>query len=503
MRLLRFACLDRLDCGNRICAVFFLFAVAITSPAQTFKSLASFDYTDGAIPFGLIQGTDGSFYGSTDKGGTGTNHNCNASCGAIFKITPAGALSAKHSFDGIDGNGPSGLVQATSGTFYGTASYGGANNCTSYGSTGPCGTIFSMTLAGTAKPIYNFCSKANCTDGAIPWGGLVQGTDGNLYGTTVAGGTGTGCTVAVGPGCGTVFKITPGGTLTTLHSFAGTDGSYPYSGLIQSTNGNFYGTTSYGGANGYGTVFEITSAGALTTLHSFAGTDGGYSYSGLVQATSGNFYGTTSASSVLLITGGPSCTESGIGYGTVFEMTTGGTLTTLHSFADTDGAVPYGGLVQAADGNFYGPTGCGGANSDGTVFKITAKGTLTTLHSFAGTDGSYPYSGLAQATSGIFYGTTILGGTDNDGTVFSLSVGLGPFVETRPSSGKVGATVVILGNKLTGASSVDFNGTAATFTVSSSSLITATVPTGASTGLVTVTTPSATLKSNQKFRVKP
>jgi uncharacterized repeat protein (TIGR03803 family) len=178
-------------------------------------------------------------------------------------------------------------------------------------------------------------------------------------------------------------------------------------------------------------------------------------------------------------------------------------LTTLHSFDNTDGTNPNGGLVQATDGNFYGTTVGGGANGGGTVFKITSNGTLTTLHSFAGADGANPYAGLIQATDGNFYGTTAWGGVNDTGIVFSLSVGLGPFVKTQTASARVGVEVKILGNDLTGASSVMFNGTAAVFTVVSSSLIKTTVPTGASTGFVTVTTPSGTLTSNVEFRVRP
>jgi len=263
---------------------------------------------------------------------------------------------------------------------------------------------------------------------------------------------------------------------------------------VQATNGNFYGTTEIGGADGYGTVFKITPKGALTTLYSFCAqlncTDGATPYAGLVQATNGNFYGTT-------FNGGAD------GYGTVFRITSRGTLRTLHSFDGTDGASPIAGLVQATNGNFYGTTEIGRANGEGTVFEITPRGTLTTLHSFAGADGAFPFAGLAQDTDGNFYGTAYQGGTANDGTVFSLSVGLGPFVETLPTSGKVGAKVIVLGTNLTGATSVTFNGTAATFTVVGNSEITTTVPTGATTGTVEVTTPKGTLQSNVPFRVTP
>jgi uncharacterized repeat protein (TIGR03803 family) len=218
----------------------------------------------------------------------------------------------------------------------------------------------------------------------------------------------------------------------------------------------------------------------------------------LVQATDGNFYGTT-------YFGGA------YNYGTVFKVTRSGTLTTLHSFDGTEGGNPDAALVQGTDGNFYGTTYYG-ANGYGTVFKITPGGTLRTLYSFCSqsgcADGAHPYAGLVQDTNGKFYGAACGafcggGGTGGYGTVFSLSVGLGPFVETQPTSGKVGAAVEILGSDLTDATSVTFNGTAAPFKVVSSSQITTDVPAGATTGKVQVVTPSGTLSSNVPFRVVP
>jgi len=221
-----------------------------------------------------------------------------------------------------------------------------------------------------------------------------------------------------------------------------------------------------------------------------------------VQAANGTFYGTTSE--LLLNEGAPDCALTGIGFGTVFSMTAAGKVTTLHSFANSDGAYPYAGLVLGTDGNFYGSTACGATNNVGTAFSITPAGTLTTLHIFDNTDGTVPFSGLTQHTNGTFYGTTVIGGTSNDGTVFSVAVSLAAFVETRPTSGKVGATVYILGTGLTGASSVTFNGVSAPgFTIVSGSEIKATVPTGATTGTVEVTTSKGTLKSNVSFRVTP
>ena len=240
----------------------------------------------------------------------------------------------------------------------------------------------------------------------------MQGPDGNFYGTTVAGGE---------DGFGIVFQITPTGSLTTLHSFAGgTDGSYPFAGLVLAADGNLYGTTTGTGDESPGTVFKTTTTGNFTTLYNFCHltdcTDGQFPYAGLVQATDGNFYGTTEQ-------GGGSAN-----LGTVFQfIASTRTLNTLHSFSGSDGENPYAGLVQATDGNFYGTTSAGGnSNNAGTAFEITSTGTLSTLYFFCTlsscTDGATPEGGLVQASDGNFYGTTLQGGgATNDGTVFSLS----------------------------------------------------------------------------------
>ena len=534
--------------GENVCAVLALCAAsAIALSAQTLTTLHSFGGPDGAYPLaGLVQATNGYLYGTTEGGGANAY---GVYEGTVFKMTPSGALTTLYGFSppvgtATEGANPvAGLIQATNGDFYGITEDGGANcfNCGTvfkitpsgaltilyafpspyfpvaglvqatngylYGTTsGGPSIVFKITPAGTLTTVYNFCSvnsPAECTDGADASAGLVQATDGNLYGTTAVGGA-HGIGSELGPG--TVFKITPSGTLTTLYSFDGSDGYYPVAGLVQATDGNFYGTTEYGGAYGGGTVFKITPSGTLTTLYSFCAqsgcTDGEYPVAGLVQATDGNFYGTT---------------EYGGAYGggTVFKITPSGTLTTLYSFCAqsgcTDGEYPVAGLVQATDGNFYGTTEYGGANSSGsgvnagTVFKITPSGTLTTLYNFCSqsncTDGYFPCAGLVQATNGYLYGTTYSGGANNKGTVFSLSVRLGPFAETQPTSGKVGAAVKILGTNLKGATRVTFNGTAAVFTVKSASEITTTVPTGATTGTVEVVIPGATLSSNVPFRV--
>jgi uncharacterized protein (TIGR03437 family) len=228
-----------------------------------------------------------------------------------------------------------------------------------------------MTPGGTLTTLYAFCSQANCSDGQEPGAGLIQASDGNFYGTTSLGGIFPNDALSGAPnGYGTVFKITPGGALTTLYRFCSmggscADGEDPSGALIQASDGNFYGITLGGGANARpygGTVFKITPGGTLTTLYSFCAlancADGNSPYAGLIQASDGNFYGTTSG-------GGAH------GYGTVFRITPGGTLTTVDSFDGADGASPLAGLIQASDGNLYGTTYEGGAYGSGTVFKLT------------------------------------------------------------------------------------------------------------------------------------
>jgi uncharacterized repeat protein (TIGR03803 family) len=440
-------------------------AIAFACPlasGQTPVTVVTFDVANGYLPhFGsLVQAANGDLYGTTYEGGAN-------SVGTIFKLTPAGALTTLHSFDTTDGALPDGsMVLATNGDLYGTTWVGG---------TGTVGTIFKITPAGVFTSLHSFDS----TDGAVCSSELIQATNGDLYGATYQGGANN---------LGTIFKITPAGVFTSLHSFADAEGASPYAGLIQATDGYLYGTAYEGGANGVGTIFKVTMAGVLTTLYSFSGADGARPYAALVQADNGLFYGSTSA--------------GGIGYGNIFSITPEGTLTSLHTFVVLDGDNPQSKLIEANDGNLYGTTSGGGnAGGDGTIFKMTLAGSLTTLYSFDGTDGGFPIGGLVESTNGTFYGTTYEGGAHNDGTVFTLSEGLGPFVETVPTSRRVGAAVKILGTHLSAASSVTFNGTAAVFHVVGPSEIAATVPVGATTGNVEVTTPGGVLVSNVAFRV--
>ena len=354
------------NCGSDGCGIVFKI-----TPGGNLSTLYSFcllpNCADGRAPWApVVQAADGNFYGTTDGGGT-------YSLGTVFKITAAGTLTTLYSFCALgypcpDGYGPdTGLIQGVDGNFYGITGDGGSSNyCV-----GPnCGTVFKITPQGALTTLYSFCSQSGCPDGAYPIAALVQSSDGTLYGTTYFGGANSGC-INDENGCGTVFKITLDGTLTTLYSFCSqsgcTDGAYPYAGLVQGTDGNFYGTTAGGGTMDCdpfpcGTVFKITPAGVLTTLYVFHGTDGAVPYGGLVQATDGDFYGTT-------FSGG---THSG---GTVFKITPAGTLTTLHNFCAklwpcADGNGPEAGLVQATNGFFYGTTTAGGGDDYGTVFRI-------------------------------------------------------------------------------------------------------------------------------------
>jgi uncharacterized repeat protein (TIGR03803 family) len=318
--------------------------------------------------------------------------------------------------------------------------------------------------AQTVTILYSFGSYR--TDGQGPLGGLVQGSDGNFYGTTSGGGTGTNCP-AGSLGCGTVYRISPSGSETVLYSFAGypTDGHGP-NGLVQGSDGNFYGTTLVGGGSDYGTVFRISPSGNETNLYSFTLALGDYPQVGLVLGSDGNFYGTISgglfgispggSNTSLYSFGGSSAvfvlssdgnfygTTSGAGtygFGTVFRISPSGNYTNLYSFVGrpNDGYQPQGGLVQGSDGNFYGTTvgsttnNGGGMNNGGTVFRISPSGSETVLHFFPSipNDGGSTQAGLVQGSDGNFYGTTSGGGMTNwcsqgCGTIFKLTVPLGP-----------------------------------------------------------------------------
>lgn len=342
-------------------------AVFKITPAGVETLLYSFagGAANGATPQSLIQGTDGNFYGATAQGGVGS---CAGGCGTIFKLTPTGLLTTLYTFTGAaDGGVPNGVIEGADGNFYGATEFGGlaSAQCGQRG----CGVVFKVTPAGVESVLYAFAGGT--TDGAVAQS-LIQGSDGNFYGMTNLGGTSNN---------GVVFKVTPAGVESVLHAFAGgSDGAQPNVALIEGSDGNFYGTTPFGGTGGQGIVFRVTPAGVETVLHAFAGgtTDGANPYTGVIQGTDGNFYGTTSSG------GDSSCVG---GCGTVYRLTPAGLETQLYGFtAGAFGGAPQApnpsSLLQAGSGTFYGTTFDAGTFGNGAVFSLTSAGVASLLYSF-------------------------------------------------------------------------------------------------------------------------
>jgi len=392
-------------------------ALLCAASAQTENVLYSFcarsNCVDGASPVsGLVFDQNGNMYGTAQYGGAHRG-------GVVFKLTPQGKETVLYSFcaqnNCTDGVTPqAGLVFDPKGNLYGTTYFGGAHGD---------GVVFRLTPEGKETVLYSFCAENNCTDGQSPFASLVFDPKGNLYGTTVNGGT---------HGDGIVFKLTPQGKETVLYSFCSrgkkicADGQGPLGGLVFDQQGNLYGTTQ--GSTGYdlgGVVFKLTPKGKETVLHSFCAqnncADGLTPLAGLVIDQKGNLYGTTEA-------GGAH------GDGVVFKLTPQGKETVLHSFCAqnncTDGAAPYAGAVFDQKGNLYGTTFFGGAHDDcngygcGVVFKVTPEGKETVLHSFCTqnncTDGARTVAGVVLDQKGNLYGTTAGGGAYGEGVVFKL-----------------------------------------------------------------------------------
>lgn len=372
---------------------------------------------DGAGPAArLVLDQRGNLYGTTTSGGNPKT--CNGyGCGVVFRLTPAGKESI-YSFCSqprcADGAEPAaGVVFDRNGNLYGTTYAGGA-----YG----FGTVFRINTEGKETVLYSFCAEHECLDGEGPSAGVVLDGEGNIYGTTSAGGAFLD---------GTVFKLTPEGKETILHSFCGdlcggADGIEPAAGLVFDQKGNLYGTTVLGGSGsgllGNGTVFKVTPEGNETVLYSFCSLancpDGSAPYSSLVLDRSGNLYGTTSAGGI----GGQ------FGSGVVFKLTPEGTEAVLYSFCAltncTDGAYPLAGLVFGPSGNLYGTAESGGATGiGGVVFEVTAQGKEELLHSFGvqNNDGAAPQAGLVIDREGNLFGTTSAGGANHGGVVFKLA----------------------------------------------------------------------------------
>ncbi len=356
----------------------------LTVPGLAMNLMAAFNYTNGANPYSpIIQATDGNFYGTAYDGGTTYGE------GIIYEMTPNGTLSVRASFNDTDGGFPyGGLVQGKDGNLYGSASSGG---------TYEDGVVFRATTSGAISVLASF----DADNGEFPVAGLVQASDGNFYGTTLEGGD---------FGYGTIFRITTAGTLTTLVSLDYYDGDGPSPVLIQGADGNLYGTCEGGGTYGWGTVFKMSLSGLITNLYSFTGgSDGGSPIPGLAQATDGNFYGTTYQA-------------GSNGFGTVFEITPSGGFTPRYAFSGgNDGGNPWGGLMQASDGNLYGTTQGDGVYSFGTIFRLAPTGGFATVGQFDGYIGGNPVAALTQGKDGNLYGTAATGGLYDDGVVYQLA----------------------------------------------------------------------------------
>jgi uncharacterized repeat protein (TIGR03803 family) len=449
-----------------------LCALAVSSRAQTVSTIHTFNVTNGKYPqvVVLTQGRDGRLYGTTGLGGAN-------GLGTIFKQgTAEGGNVVLYNFSGPDGSGPAGgLTLGTDGNYYGTASGGGANGF---------GVVFKITSPGVLTVLYNFTGGA---DGGYPTAPPIQASDGNYYGTTEGGST----------EAATFYKMTPSGALSTIYTSSASNGWLVQSALLQGIDGSLYATAMLGGAFSCGAILKVTTTGALQARYSFpCGARGTSPIGTLTQDSSGNLYGTT-------LNGG---THNNAG--TIFKIDSSlQSVTKLYDFGafPGDGYGGYTGLALGTDGNLYGGTSTGGRAGAGSLYKIATSGTYTQLYSFphlVGTNAQEPIAAPTQGTSGNFYGVTLFGGIDGDGSVYSLNVGLNPFVAFVKARGKIGSPAQILGQGLTGTTSVTFNGvTATSFSVLNDTYMTAVVPSGATTGPVVVTTPGGALTSNVSFTI--
>jgi uncharacterized repeat protein (TIGR03803 family) len=443
--------------------------LAASASAQTVAVVASFSGAGASASPGAVtpaQARNGILYGTT-LGASGSD-------GGVFRTSTEGALAFPYTFTAATGSQPSGgLLQATDGNLYGTTTYGGDSND---------GVFFKITAAGAYTALHQF---AGGNDGANPMTAPIEGADGNIYGIT------SGFTSANS----TVFKYTPiGGNFSTVYSL----GDIFASSLIQATNGNLYGTTtnSYG-FDTCGEIFEITTSGTLVWSYVIPCKPGNESLGAtpvqIIQGSDGNFYGVDAQG------GGAS------NFGAIFKVDQQGNYSVIYTIpSDIQFAPGPVGLLQATDGNLYGVTEAGGGQYyDGTLFRVTTSGEFTLLYSFNGRNGNGPMAAPVQDTNGLLYGTTQAGGKANAGVIYSYNAGLDPFVAFVLPSGSVGQSAQILGQNLTGTTSVTFNGVPATsFSVESSTYMTAVVPSGATTGPVVVTTPTGTLTSNKNFTIQ-
>jgi len=465
----------------------------MVTPSGAETKLHDFTSAEGThCNMGLTLGNDGNFYGACLDGGTNNE-------GELYRMTSSGVLTILYSFTNVNGDGAepdAPPIQASDGNFYGGTLAGGAHND---------GVIYKMTPAGVVTIIHSLAYPA---EGGSVGGALVQGSDGNLYGTTEEGAG--------------IFKVTTTGKYTVIHALSASDGQVPLSALIQGSDGNFYGTTSLGGSAGDGTIFKVTPAGAFTVVHNFDPTiDGqGDPWNALVQATNGSYYGVSFRS-------GLSGQNS---YGGLFKLTSKSAYSSLYLFDGTVGANPGSALIQHTNGLLYGNTESQGGFNGGSIYSLNvgAKpfcsllnglGSIGTSIGILGqgfTSSSVVKFGGVPATSVVLNGSAYLtavvpaGALTGAVTVTSGASALTskqmfhvtPVFKTfSPTSGPVGTPVKITGTGLTQTIKVAFNGVSAVFAVNSDTQVTATVPSGATSGRITITTKGGSAASTKIFSV--
>jgi uncharacterized repeat protein (TIGR03803 family) len=362
--------------------------------AAGIQNLASFNGSNGSRPFAtLTLGNNGLFYGTTGFGGSSGQ-------GTIFSFNPSGnVLSSLASFNNANGGSPqASLTLGNNGLFYGTTGFGGSSGQ---------GTIFSFNPSGN---VLSSLASFNGSNGSFPFASLTLGNNGLFYGTASGGGS--------SGNNGTIFSFNPtSNVLSSLASFNGSNGRLPFASLTLGNNGLFYGTTQSGGSSGVGTIFSFNpTSNVLSSLASFNGSNGSFPFASLTLGNNGLFYGTTE--------GGGSSDN-----GTIFSFNpTSNVLSSLASFNGSNGRNPNASLTLGTDGLFYGTASGGGSSgNNGTIFSFNpTSNVLSSLDSFNNANGGSPQASLTLGNNGLFYGTTEGGGSSDNGTIFSFDAGLTP-----------------------------------------------------------------------------